>query len=171
MSEPHFTEENNLTELQPVPEVSAAESASVPSNIPLGVVGALLGAAIGAVAWIALYQLGYIASLCGLLMFFLAMKGYGLLGRKTDKTGIILSAVITLLMIFVAVYLSWTVSIYLELKELNMNPTVQVALEWTKVILADPEAKGDFLKDLLSGYGLGLLGIAPTVVRHFQNAK
>ena len=170
MSEQNLNE-NNLMDVQPASEAALQETNTTPSNIPLGVLGAVLGAALGALVWIGVYQLGYMASLCGLLMFFLAMKGYGLLGRKVDKVGILLSAVIAFLMIYLAVYLSWTVSIFLELKELEMNPTMEAALEWMKLILSDKEAKGDFMQDLLSGYWLGVLGTVPTVIRHFKNVQ
>lgn len=50
-----------------------------------GLVGALLGAAAGAVVWAVVLSLGYVASIVGLLIGFLAMKGYDLLRGKQGK--------------------------------------------------------------------------------------
>lgn len=50
-----------------------------------GLIGALLGAVLGAVAWILLLLAGYVSSLVGLLMGWLAEKGYTLLHGKQGK--------------------------------------------------------------------------------------
>lgn len=51
----------------------------------LGLVGALVGAAIGAVLWALVLNAGYVASIVGLVIGFLAEKGYNLLGGKQGK--------------------------------------------------------------------------------------
>lgn len=50
-----------------------------------GAVGAVIGAVIGAVVWAAVLYMGYVASLVGLLIAFLAAKGYELLHGKQGK--------------------------------------------------------------------------------------
>lgn len=50
-----------------------------------GLIGALLGGAIGAVIWALVLNLGYVASLVGLLIGWLAEKGYTLLKGKQGK--------------------------------------------------------------------------------------
>ncbi len=62
-----------------------------------GFLGALIGAAIGAVVWAAVLLLGYVASIVGLLVGFLAEKGYNLLKGKQGKGKVfILIAVVIL---------------------------------------------------------------------------
>lgn len=51
----------------------------------LGLLGALLGAALGAIAWALVLNLGYVASVVGLLIGWLAYKGYDLLHGKQGK--------------------------------------------------------------------------------------
>lgn len=51
----------------------------------LGLLGAILGALLGAIVWAVVLNLGYVASFVGLLVGFLAEKGYTLLGGKTGK--------------------------------------------------------------------------------------
>jgi len=54
----------------------------------LGTIGAFLGSAIGAIAWAIVLNLGYIASLIGFAMGWLAEKGYNLLKGKQGKAKI-----------------------------------------------------------------------------------
>lgn len=51
----------------------------------MGLLGALLGAAIGAVLWALVLNLGYVAALVGLVIGWLAEKGYTLLHGKQGK--------------------------------------------------------------------------------------
>lgn len=53
-----------------------------PGGTILGIIGALVGALIGAVLWALLGIAGYIASIVGFAIAFLAGKGYDLLGGK-----------------------------------------------------------------------------------------
>lgn len=62
-----------------------------------GALGALLGSAIGAVAWAIVLNMGYVASLVGLLIGWLADKGYNLLRGKQGKAKI---AILILAIIF-----------------------------------------------------------------------
>lgn len=50
-----------------------------------GLLGALIGAALGAVVWAIVLNMGYVASIVGLLIGFLAEKGYTLLHGKKGK--------------------------------------------------------------------------------------
>jgi len=62
-----------------------------------GTVGAFLGAALGAVVWALVLNLGYVASLVGLLIGWLAEKGYTLLKGKRGKAKV---AILILAIIF-----------------------------------------------------------------------
>jgi len=55
-----------------------------------GAIGAFLGAALGAVLWAVVLYIGYIASLVGLIIGFLAEKGYDLLKGKQGKGKIVI---------------------------------------------------------------------------------
>ena len=56
----------------------------------LGLVGALLGAALGAVVWALILLSGFVASIVGLLIGWLADKGYDLLKGKQGKGKIVI---------------------------------------------------------------------------------
>ena len=55
-----------------------------------GAVGAFLGAALGAVVWALVLMAGYVASLVGLVIGFLAEKGYNLLKGKQGKGKVVI---------------------------------------------------------------------------------
>ena len=61
-----------------------------------GLIGALLGAAIGAVLWAVVLYFGWVASIIGLAVGFLAEKGYNLFRGKQGKgkIGVLVLAVI-----------------------------------------------------------------------------
>ena len=66
-------------------DISAADQAKKDSdtgNYVTGLIGALLGAALGGIAWGLILLIGYVASVIGLLIGFLAERGYTLLKGK-----------------------------------------------------------------------------------------
>ena len=79
------------------------------SNPVLGIIGAVIGACIGVVIWVVIYHLGFIAAIGGYAIAAGAMKGYELLGGSLDVKGICFSILVSLLMVFVANYVSWVV--------------------------------------------------------------
>lgn len=58
-----------------------------------GLIGALLGSAAGAVLWALVLNLGYVASLVGLVIGWLADKGYNLLHGKRGKGKVVILVV------------------------------------------------------------------------------
>ena len=62
-----------------------------------GAVGALLGSALGAVVWAIVLNLGYVASIVGLLIGWLAEKGYNLLKGKQGKAKVLILILVIIL--------------------------------------------------------------------------
>ena len=59
-------------------------------NYFIGILGAFLGAGLGAVVWAVVLYMGYVASIVGLLIGFLAEKGYDLLRGKQGKAKVLI---------------------------------------------------------------------------------
>ena len=80
----HFAEENK------------AKKEEDTGSYPMGIVGALIGALLGAVVWALVLSIGYIAAIVGLLIGWLALKGYDLCHGKQGKAklAIVIVAVI-----------------------------------------------------------------------------
>lgn len=68
-----------------------------PGSYVQGAVGALLGALLGAAVWAVVLYLGYLASLVGLLIGWLANKGYDLFRGKQGKGKVAILIVVVIL--------------------------------------------------------------------------
>ena len=117
-----------------------------------GICGAFVGALIGGALWILIYRLGYIAGIAGAVSAICAMKGYELLGKRLDMKGIIGSVVIMIATIFLASRISWSWDMYDILREYDYDFKT-IFLHFSE-ILDTFEASGDYIKELLIGYGL-----------------
>lgn len=135
----------------------------------LPILGALIGALLGAAAWAVLGIVGYIASLIGLLIAFLASKGYDLMGGKPGAMKLITLIVCVVLAVVVG---NVAVSIYsihegyqkavqdLKPWEVAM-PEGEFIAEMLPVLFEDSEFVEPFVKDTLLGLlfaGLGCFG-------------
>ena len=76
-------------------------------NVPAGIVGAFLGSLIGVACAVLIGQLGYVASVSGLVMAVCALKGYELLGGSLTKKGALISSLLILVMTYLAHRLIW----------------------------------------------------------------
>ena len=140
----------------------AAVAAEKRENVLAGVVGAILGAAIGAGSIIGLSQLGYIASVSGLILAVCTLKGYELLAGKLSRKGIVISVVFLLLMPYVADRMDWAIVIMGAWAEYGV--TFGEAFAAVPELLADGSIEiGEYIKNLLMIYGFVLLGAFSTL--------
>lgn len=144
------------------PVTSGEFNAAVPvsENVVAGIVGAFLFSLIGAVLYFVVYQVGYVAGICGLVMFVLASFGYGIFSRvkhSSSKACLITSILVTIVMILIAEYvcLSYDIySVYSEMYELTIFDAMRAAPSF----LAESEVAGSVAQDLIFSYIMG--GIA-----------
>lgn len=150
--------ENNYGYVQAAPEKKG--------NILGGIIGALLGAAIGAVAWAVVGMLGYIASIIGFVIAFLADKGYDLFkGRQGVLKMIVLIVCVVLAVAAgtVGTYV-WTIhneynSQLAELTDFEKKYyEIATEAEFMQEILSDSEVQGEMIKDGGLGMVFGILG-------------
>ena len=130
-------------------------------NIITGIVGAFIGTAIGVALIVILGQLGYIASIAGVVMAVCALKGYELLGGTLSKRGIVCSSVLILVMTYVGCRLDWAYSLA-QYHEVDIfSAFLAVNGEYIEM--------GAFYKDLFMVYLFSLLGAVPTIRSAFAN--
>lgn len=133
-------------------------------NVVAGMVGALVGALIGAACIILISQLGYIASVSGLVLAICTLKGYELLAGKLSGKGIVISIVLMLLTPYLADRIDWAILITQEWAEFGV--TFGEAFVIFPELLKDGTVEmGAYIKNLLMIYGFALLG-AFSVVRN-----
>ena len=80
-------------------------------NVLAGLVGAFLGSLIGVACIVGIGQMGYVASISGLVMAVCAIKGYSLLGGAMSRKGAVISCVLTVIMTYFGNRLDFAVSV------------------------------------------------------------
>lgn len=154
---------NNITENQNNYQIKK-------NNILGGIVGGFIGALIGSILWIIIYQMNYLSAIAGLVIAICCIKGYQLFGGKLNLSGIIITSVITLFMVYFANHLSLAVSIYSEFKS-YYDITFFNALSSVPAFLTEPEIKSGFIQDLIMGYILTIAGSVYYIKKSYKDAN
>lgn len=129
-------------------------------NVVAGVVGAFLGTLVGVLCTVIIGQLGYMASVSGLIMAVGALKGYELLGGTLSKKGAVISCVFILIMTYLAhrITLSFTVASTLGIGIFDSFQVIP-ALVSEGILKARV-----YWGDLAMLYLFTLLGAVPTII-------
>ena len=140
-------------------------------NILAGAVGAFLFALIGGVLYFVVYQIGFIAGICGLVIFILANFGSGLFAKsaKNSIAGLIASIVSMLIVIFAAEYFCLSYENFQAYKELDI--TFFEAVRATPDFLAEPEVQSAVIEELVIAYALGILASVGNIINIVKARK
>lgn len=135
-------------------------------SILLGILGALVGAVIGAVVWAVVGALGYIASIVGFLIAFLASKGYDLFHGRQGKVKV----VVLILCVILAVMLGNAGTAAWQLHEVYRDEGVAAYLSETDyfgvmipLLMEDSDFVTSIAKDTLIGFVFAALGCFGTI--------
>ena len=142
------------------PEIPVAENALA------GIVGAVLFSLIGGALYFVVYQMGYVAGIVGLAVFFLAGVGYDLFGKtkgKKSKIRLITCIIATIVAIFVAEYLCLSYEIFETNKDV-FDITFFDAVSVTPEFLSKSEISSVVVRDLVFAYVFGGLAIISDIV-------
>ena len=131
-----------------------------------GFIGALVGAAIGAVLWAVVGMLGYIASIVGFVIAFLADKGYDLLKGRQGVIKMILLIICVVLAVSAGTLGTYVWTIHNEYNEQLAALTdfekkyyeIATEAEFMQELLSDSEVQGEMLKDGAMGLVFGIMG-------------
>lgn len=136
-----------------------------------GIVGALLGSLIGVALWVTVYAIGYIAAICGIVLAVCAIKGYELFGGKLDLLGIISTMLITIIMVYIATYLSYGYSIYDTFRDTE-EIDIFTAIRSVRDFITDyPEIQTSFYTDLAKGYLFTVIGSVSTFISAYRTSN
>ena len=135
-------------------------------SVITGFIGALLGAAIGAVAWAAVGMMGYIASIIGFVIAFLADKGYDLFKGRQGTVKMIVLVICVVLAVGAGTLGTAVWQIHNEYTEqINALTDLEKKMyeimtegEFMKEILMDSEVQTSLIKDSALGLVFGILG-------------
>lgn len=136
-------------------------------NLVAGIVGAFLGSLLGAACIILVGQLGYVASVCGLVMAVCTMKGYELLGGCLTRKGAVVSGILILVMTFLA----YQMELAIELARL-VEVDIFVAFRGLSFLMNSAYIDmAAYWGDLGMLYLFTLLGAVPTVLAGFRSNR
>lgn len=142
------------------------ETAEKKGSIVGGIIGALIGAAIGAVLWTIVGMLGYIASIIGFVIAFLASKGYDLLKGRQGVIKMIVLIVCVVLAVCAGTLGTAVWQIHDEYtSQLNALTDIEKKYydimpesEFMLSILSEKEVQTGLIKDSAMGLVFGILG-------------
>lgn len=159
-------ETNNIYASQEeLPQVQKRENALA------GIVGAFLFSLIGGVLYFVVYELGFIAGICALVMFILSNLGYGLFsGKKNTKKGVIIATVMTFIVTIIAEAFCVSFDIFTAFKS-EYEITIFDAMRSLPEFLTELELKGAVVKDLLFAIVFGALAIFSNVKAMLKSNK
>lgn len=129
-------------------------------NVVAGVVGAFLGALVGVVCTVVIGQLGYVASVSGLIMAVGALKGYELLGGTLSKKGTVISSVLILIMTYLAHRLTLAFAVA-DALGIGIFDSFQIVPALVSEGIVEARA---YWGDLAMLYLFTLLGAVPTII-------
>lgn len=136
-------------------------------NVVAGIVGAFLGSLIGVACTVVIGQMGYVASISGLVMAVCALKGYEMLGGTLSKKGAAVSSVLILAMTYFAHRLTWAIAIVSELKWGILEAYRAIPYLLERNMLEETAYWGD----LAMLYLFTLLGAVPTILGGLRGAS
>ena len=102
-------------------EQAAPAELKAPENVLMGFLGALVGAILGGASIILLSQMGYIASISGVILAFCTLMGYQLLGKGLSKKGIVLCVILMVVTPFVADWIDWAILLMKDMPEYGFS--------------------------------------------------
>lgn len=148
-------------------------------NVLAGAVGAFLFALVGGILCLVLYQVGYLASISGLLGVVCAVKGYELFTKRESLKGVIIAVIAAVVVLLIASYLFLSLDVYRTFQVWYAEGGVDYTLTFAESVanaylfLADSELLLAYLKELAVGLVLCGVGayrfIANAVRRTKQN--
>ena len=139
-------------------------------NMLLGMIGALVGALIGGASIVGLSQLGYIASISGVLLAVCTLKGYQLLAKGLSTKGMVVCAILMLVTPFAADWIDWSILVYQSFAEYGLT-FMKCVMILPELLAEDAELMGEYLKNLAMLYLFVILGGFYTVKNAFRGRK
>lgn len=133
-----------------------------------GFLGALLGSALGSLVWALISTLGFVSSLVGLLIGWLADRGYRLCHGKMGKgmvgilvCTVVLGVLLGTLLTPVFLCLGWVITG--EAVGGVLTVTLDMVPALVQMIFADPDVQSSLIGDFLLGLLFAALGVWGTI--------
>ncbi len=149
---------------QPMADGATVYSDDKPENVGKGILGILIAALAGIALYNVFSLLGVISALVGALMAFLGVLLYGRFsGRPGSVKGLILTIVICAAATYAAVWSSWVVFFFINLKD--QGETIGSCAKYFGELIGINELKGEYIGELVEAYIFTALGFVLTLIK------
>lgn len=146
------------------------QTASAPNNYLKGTLGALAGCLVGAILYVIFYSIvGVISWICALIGSLLAAFLWDKFGGKNDKIKIIIIWVITIVLITIAMFISYLIVVNTELAKEGLEG--ESTFEWFKLLLQIDEFRLAVIRDTVLSYVLLIVGNVWTTINLIRSQK
>ena len=154
-------------------------STETKENILAGAVGAFLFSLVGGILWFVLWQLGFLASISGLVGVICAVKGYTFFAKtkRESKICLVLSVIIAIAVLAIAWYLCVAYDIYLAYQEwfaageVDFTYTFFESVQVVPYFFQDSEILMAYLGDLGMGLVFAILGVVSYLASREKKMK
>lgn len=119
-----------------------------------GLIGAIIGGLIGAVVWALVLNLGYITSLVGLLIGFLAERGYHFLRGKEGKGKLVILILVSLVCVIIGTLGADVIEIVKLIKDGTLMLSYGQIPELMWLMFTE---EAEYMRAVLANLGLGVL--------------
>lgn len=157
---------------QRIESEKAQEQEELTGSYATGITGAILGAVLGAVVWAVVLSFGYVASLIGLLIGFLAEKGYCLFKGREGKAKIAILIIAVILGVLLGTIGGYTLQV------LSVMNDEGIAMEYfgpvLELVMMDSDVQSEMISNFLMGLvfaGLGVFGMLHQQSKKLQGDK
>lgn len=144
-------------------------------NVLAGAVGAFLFSLVGGILWFVIYQLGYLASISGLVGVICAVKGYTFFAKTKNESVkcLVISTVIAIAVLAIAWYLCVAYDIYLVYQEWYAAGEVDFTYTFFESVQVVPYffQESDILIAYLKDLGMGLVFAALGIVSYLASRE
>jgi len=141
----------------------------------LGLIGALLGSAVGAVLWAIVLNMGYVASIVGLVIGFLAEKGYNLLHGKQGKAKVAILIVAVIVGVLLGTFGAEAYTLVTMMNAGEIELTYGQIPEFLLLLMSEePEYAGAVTSNILMGLlfaGLGVFALLRKASKEVADKK
>lgn len=141
-----------------------------------GLIGALLGSAVGAVLWAIVLNLGYVASIVGFAIGWLAEKGYGLLKGKQGKAKVLILILAVIFGVLLGNFAADAITLARMISEGEMYGMAYADIPAliTFIFMEDAEYRSATIGNILMGLlfaGLGVFTLLRKAVKEVADVK
>lgn len=142
-------------------EADNTQRAEAGGSYLLGTIGALLGAAVGAVLWGFVLYSGYVASIVGLVIGFLAEKGYNLFRGKQGKAKVLILILAVVFGVLAGTFASDAITLAEMISggELRGFTLSDIPMFIAYMFLEEPEYRAATIKNIAMGLLFAALGV------------